>query len=52
MGWRGDSVGYIAMGPQPPVCVIYVVGWCADRSGLLALDNQHPPVVGIGGIRE
>ena len=46
----GDSVGYLAMGPQPSV--VHLVGWCADLSRLLALDNQHPPVVDIGGISE
>ena len=43
---------FLELCPQPPVGGVYVVGWSADRSGLLALDNQHPPVVGIGGISE
>jgi hypothetical protein len=37
---------------QPPVGGVHVVGWCADPSGLLALDYQHPSVVGIGGNSE
>ena len=40
------------MGLQPPVGCVHVVGWCADPSGLLALDYQHPSVVGIGGNSE
>ena len=52
MGGCGDPVGDQAMGPQPPLGDVHVVGWSADPSGLLALDTQHPPVVGIGGISE
>ena len=52
MGGCGDPVGDQAMGPQPPLGGVHVVGWSADPSGLLALDTQHPPVVGIGGISE
>jgi hypothetical protein len=48
----GDSVGYLAMGPQPSVGDVHLVGWCADPSGLLALDYQHPPVVGKCGLSE
>ena len=51
-GGCGDSVGYLAMGLQPPVGGIHVVGWSADPSGLLALDYQHPSVIGIGGNSE
>ena len=31
---------------------VHLVGWCADPSGLLGLDNQHPPMVGECGISE
>jgi hypothetical protein len=40
------------MGPQAHVGGVHEVGCCADPSGLLALDYQHPPVVGIGGNSE
>jgi len=48
----GDSVGFLAMGPQPSVGDVHLVGWCADPSGLLALDYQHPPAVGKCGLSE
>jgi hypothetical protein len=51
-GGCGDSVGYLALGLQPPVGGIHVGGWSADPSGLLALDYQHPSVIGIGGNSE
>ena len=30
MGGCGDSIGYLAMGSQPPMGGVHVVGWSAD----------------------
>ena len=51
-GGCGASVGNLAMGQQPPVDAGHLGGCCADPSGLLALDHQHPSVVGNGGNSE
>ena len=44
-----QNIPYLAMSHQPLVGGVHVGGWCADPSGLLALDYQPLSVGGNSG---